>query len=173
MWYAIQQYFESCWDVKQVVTIQVDGNRTLEHVKYQREPYTMAGLALALGISTATLRAYGQDGLTSMIKSWETGYNPRPEFIAIVQRAKLFIEGFCEKQIHEGRNANTVFNLMQCNFGYRMPKQEVELNQTGSMNITSNNERARETRARMLAELAASNPLIAKSARSLPEDGDN
>jgi hypothetical protein len=84
----------------------------------------------------------------------------RPEFLAIVRGARAVIEGFCETQLHEGRNAATIWNLMQCNFGYRMPKTEVVQELTGKdgapLNPVGNDEKATSTREAMLASLHGS-----------------
>ena len=143
---AVAQYFSSCWTEKMIVSIDIEGNKDIRYEPFQVVPYTMAGLAQAIGMSTSTLRAYGTTD----------------KFSAIVLNARSVIEGFCEKQLHEGKNASTIWQLMQCNFGYRMPKQESAVELTGKdgepLNPVTSNERARATRAAMLEQLHAISP---------------
>ncbi len=66
------------------------------------EIYTVAGLALALGMDRRTL----------------LNYEKNDEFIPTVKRAKLRIEQFVEEMLYLGKNAaGPIFNLKN-NFGY-------------------------------------------------------
>jgi hypothetical protein len=140
---AVDAYFDSCYQDKLVTTITPDGHTTIESVRYQFKSFTMAGLAMYLGMTTTTLREYAK--------------KDDDRLSAIVISGRQRIEEFCEQQLHEGKNAGTIFNLMQCNFGYRMPKTEITQELTGKdgtpLNPATNDERARATREAMLAEL--------------------
>lgn len=92
---AIDAYFAECAD--------------------QERPLTITGLAMALGMTTETLRAYGK----------------KDEYSATVKRAKQFVERFLEERLLSGANATgPIFNLKN-NFGW---KDKVEQEHSGTIN---------------------------------------
>lgn len=91
---AIHEYFERCDDNK--------------------EPYTVSGLAYHLGMTTESLRRYGESD----------------QFSATVKRAKQRVENYLEKHLLAGKNAaGVIFNLKN-NFGW---KDKVETEHSGTI----------------------------------------
>lgn len=103
---AIFRYFESC---KNNYRLEYDAEGNT--IKIQEPlPYTMSGLARALGISRMTLLNYK---------------NKSKEFKDVVEEAKQIVEEYAETQLYINRNAaGIIFNLKN-NFGWR-DKQEIE-----------------------------------------------
>ncbi len=85
----IDEYFDSCWVDKITQVTDKDGNITESNVRYQNRPYTIMGLALALGMTRETLCQYAKDG----------------RFSDIVKKAKQTVEMYVEEMLLEGKNA--------------------------------------------------------------------
>ena len=85
----IKEYFDSCWVDKITQVTDKDGNITESNVKYQNRPYTIMGLALALGMCRDTLCEYAKNG----------------KFSDIVKKAKQTVEMYVEEMLLEGKNA--------------------------------------------------------------------
>ncbi|MCE5211893.1 MAG: DNA-packaging protein [Deltaproteobacteria bacterium] len=85
----IDEYFDSCWVDKITQVTDKDGNITESNVRYQDRPYTIMGLALALGMTRETLCQYAKDG----------------RFSDIVKKAKQTVEMYVEEMLLEGKNA--------------------------------------------------------------------
>jgi len=106
----VVQYFQECEDnkiEKQVVT----GRGEVVTLKL-RKPRTMAGLARALGIARDTLNNYKY-------------YEDRPEFLAVIERARAQIEeenvDYAMSGLHDARIA--ALNLAS-NYGYHTSEQQ-------------------------------------------------
>ncbi|MBR6907719.1 hypothetical protein IKN40_04435 [bacterium] len=69
----------------------------------EHRPYTMSGLALALGLDRSTLVRYGEKDL----------------FANLVKKAKLKVETMLEENLYRtGNNSGIIFNLKN-NYGWR------------------------------------------------------
>lgn len=108
----IDEYFESCFE-EWWEEIEVDGgtrwvprlDRNGEIKKYQKEPFTITGLALSLDTTRETL----------------SDYESKPEFSDTIKRAKTRIENYTEKQLFDKQARNMVgiiFNLKN-NYGWK------------------------------------------------------
>ena len=80
-----------------------------------KDVYTVSGLAYHLGMTTETLRAYGE----------------KDKFSATVKRAKQRLEMYLEEKLFGNNVTGVIFNLKN-NFGWK-DKQEIE--QTGKLEI--------------------------------------
>ena len=124
----IDAYFKSCWEQKidmwgnPVFVKDKDGKKTDEKVMVQSRPYTITGLAVALGTSRQTLLEYqGEvDG---------RGENLDPEFADAIKRAKEMCHEFAESALFKGNAAGPIFNLKN-NYGWK-EKTEVDLTSKG------------------------------------------
>lgn len=85
----INDYFESCWIDKVVEVTDKDGNVTSTNSRYQDRPYTVEGLALALGITRETLCQYEKD----------------PKFSDAIKKAKLKIKMNVVERLIDSKNA--------------------------------------------------------------------
>ena len=80
--------------------------------KEEERPYTMSGLAFALGIDRKTLINYGKD----------------EEFFHTIKRARDFVEQYIEERLltQSGVTTGVIFNLKN-NFDWK-DKQEIDAN---------------------------------------------
>lgn len=80
--------------------------------KEEERPYTMSGLAFALGIDRKTLINYGKD----------------EEFFPTIKRARNFVEQYVEERLltQSGVTTGVIFNLKN-NFDWK-DKQEIDAN---------------------------------------------
>jgi hypothetical protein len=87
---AIKAYFDSCWvDV-------LEHPKTGTPGKVRVRPYTITGLALALGLSRMGL----------------LNYDRRSEYHGVIQAAKLKCQNYAEEYLFDGKNtAGAIFNL--------------------------------------------------------------
>lgn len=112
----IDEYFDSCWVDKVIENTDKDGNCTMSTVRYQNEPYTVAGLAAYLGF-------HSRQSLLN--------YEGKPEFVDVIKKAKLKIEACWEAQLYDGKGSGPIFWLKN-HAGYR-DKQEVA--HTGTLTL--------------------------------------
>ena len=87
--------------------VSEDDVKLMEALPYGQP--TISGLAYTLGMSTETLRNYGEDD----------------KFIATVKRAKQLVEMSLEQRLYAGAPVGAIFNLKN-NFGWK-DKTEQEL----------------------------------------------
>ena len=148
---VIDEYFESCFE--EVIIEKREGNTVYKETRKQRiKPYTIAGLALALNMTTQSITNYAE-------------LEGREDFFDIIKRAKQIVEEFtvCQTFSKESSVAGPIF-VLKANYGYK-DKTEVEvygkdgapINPT-SVNLTLNDARAKQTRERMLTELNQGTP---------------
>lgn len=126
----VDAYFKDCDPHVEKVTEYVeardkDGNlkkdknglnylvRVTHNVKTQQVPYTITGLAHALGTTRETL----------------LDYEDRDEFSDTIKKAKLRCENFAEMQLFSNSPTGTIFNLKN-NYGWR-DKTELD----GNLNV--------------------------------------
>jgi hypothetical protein len=97
---AIDEYFDNCDNrVQQVYSAKNDG--VIEVI--DPEPYTMSGLAYAMGIDRDTLLSYSK----------------RDEFIGTIKRARDKVHSDVERRLMEGKGAvGAIFNLKN-NFNWK------------------------------------------------------
>jgi len=107
---AIDEYFESCWVDKVTETTDKDGKCTMSEVRYQQRPYTIAGLAYHLEMTTQALR----------------NYEAKDEFLCIIKRAKQKVEMNIEEQLIDGKSAAGPIFWLKNHAGYS-DTQKVEL----------------------------------------------
>jgi hypothetical protein len=108
---AVDDYFAYCDNRTREVFVEKLGETI---VISNPAPYTMAGLARALGMDRRTL----------------LDYSKRDEFLPTIKDARQRVEEFNENQLHEGRNAaGVIFNLKN-NFGW---VDESKVEQSGEL----------------------------------------
>ncbi|TSA45995.1 MAG: hypothetical protein D4R56_04670 [Deltaproteobacteria bacterium] len=106
----IDSYFDSCWVDKVTETTTKDGTCTMSTVRYQDRPYTMMGLAIALGFNT---------------RKSLCDYADKPEFVNTIKKARAIVEMNVEELLLEGKNAAGPIFWMKNNSDYR-DRQELE-----------------------------------------------
>lgn len=99
----VDEYFESCWFEKVTESTDTETGKVESSViRYQQRPYTIAGLAYHLEMSTEALR----------------NYEGKREFLAIVKRAKQKVEMNFEENLAGKNPAGSIFWLKN-HAGYR------------------------------------------------------
>lgn len=118
---SVDEYFESCWFEKVTeVEDKETGKIETSVVRYQQRPYTIAGLAYHLNMTTQGVREY----------------QGKPEFSCIIKRAKLKIEMNFEENLSGKNPAGSIFWLKN-HAGYK-EKQEMELTGAIKHDLTVN-----------------------------------
>lgn len=126
---AIDEYFDHCDNrIQQVYSKKSDG--VIEIIN--PEPYTMAGLAYALGIDRETLLNYAQ----------------RELFFDTVKKGRDKVQLDVERRLMEGQPTGAIFNLKN-NFGY-VDKQEIDQNISGELKTGQFDEAAAASYAEFL-----------------------
>lgn len=99
----VDEYFESCWFEKITESEDKDtGKIETSVIRYQQRPYTIAGLAYHLDMTTQGVREYqGKD-----------------EFSCIIKRAKLKIEMNFEENL-SGKNPTGSIFWLKNHAGYK------------------------------------------------------
>ena len=129
----IDAYFESCWEDVPVMTARgtyltrknpETGGEELVTIRQQVKPYTITGLAVALGTTRETL----------------LDYEDRDEYSDTIKMAKARIEQYAEEQLFKAKNpAGAIFNLIN-NYKRWSNKQETktELHTPGGFEVKIN-----------------------------------
>lgn len=94
---AIDRYFDNRWAVRTIR--HKDG--TVDEEEYMRPP-TMAGLALALGVTRMTI----------------LNYSERDEFMPVIARAKMRIAEWWEEALASGQSSNGAKFALEVNHRY-------------------------------------------------------
>ena len=113
----VDEYFESCWVDKVTESTDKDGVCTMSAVRYQNRPYTIAGLAYHLGMTTEALR----------------NYQDKDEFLVIVKRAKQQVEMGFEENLTRNNPTGSIFWLKN-HAGYK-DKTESEVKYPDGINV--------------------------------------
>lgn len=108
----IQAYFDSCWQYK----YNKDGEVVIDEygnpIWTQTKPYTMSGLALAIGMDRQTL----------------LNYEKREMFFGTIQEARKKVEEYAESRLYDrDGNRGAIFNL-QNNFKGWEDKKKIDGN---------------------------------------------
>ena len=108
----IQAYFDSCWQYK----FNKDGEVVFDEygnpIWMQAIPYTMSGLAYAIGMSRQTLLNYEEKG----------------KFFDTIQEARRIVERYAEQRLYDrDGNRGAIFNL-QNNFKGWEDKKKIDGN---------------------------------------------
>lgn len=101
---AINEYFDYCDNrIRQVYSKKSDG--VIEII--DPEPYTMSGLAYAMGIDRDTL----------------LNYSKREEYFGTIKKARDKVHSDVERRLMEGQPTGAIFNLKN-NFNWRDQTQQ-------------------------------------------------
>lgn len=108
----IQEYFDSCWQYK----FNKDGEVVIDEygnpIWTQTIPYTMSGLAYAIGMSRQSLLNYEED----------------EKFFDTIQEARRIVERYAEQRLYDrDGNRGAIFNL-QNNFKGWEDKKKIDGN---------------------------------------------
>lgn len=135
----IDKYFESClrrnWELK----YDKDGKKYRVEVVTQMKPFTVSGLAVALKVDRQTLLHYEKVS---------------PEFFSLIKDAKNKCQAYAEEYLFSGKSVNGAIFSIKNNYTdwHDTRREEITgLNGT-SLGITVNDERAKQSRERLLVQ---------------------
>ncbi len=118
---AIDEYFEEC-DGR--VLLDEDGkpmrNKDGKVIRDDRRPYTITGLALALGFNS---------------RQALLNYEGKEEFHDTVRRAKARVERYAEERLYDKNGSNGAKVALANNFKGWTEKQTIEADVNSKMNI--------------------------------------
>jgi hypothetical protein len=118
----IDKYFEEC-DGK--ILLDKDGepvrNKYGKIIRDDRKPYTVTGLALALGFTT---------------RQALLNYEGKQEFVDTIKRAKARVEKYAEERLYDKDGSNGAKFSLANNFKGWTEKQQIEADVKNTMNIT-------------------------------------
>lgn len=117
-----EQYGED-YDIPKRIRVQKTdgaGNPIYE----QFDPFTITGLARALGTTRKTLLDYEHEWLESIEE------DKRKQFSNAIKEAKLVVEEYLEKYMHNGKNQTTAIFMAKNNFGW-VDRRETDLTTKG------------------------------------------
>lgn len=126
----LYDYFDSCWTIK----LDQFGNKIKdkdsgEFVMHQTRPYTITGIAVALGCDRDTLLNYGK----------------KEKFFGTIKRAKQMCHNYAEESLYIGKNpTGAIFNLKN-NYGWK-DKFEVD---SKNKNLNENHDISKERAERI------------------------
>lgn len=106
---AIDDYFNSCFEKVEIE--DRSGNIKIKNV--QIKPFTIAGLAYALGTNRQTL----------------LNYEKKEQFFDTIKKAKCRVEANVEESLFQGKPVGAIFNLKN-NFGWK-DKNEIDHTSNG------------------------------------------
>lgn len=128
----------------------------------EQRPYTMAGLARALGCSTATLRNYGGGEAGTLTNA---SFVVDRQFIDAVKEARQRVEQWTEERLYgKGHPAGPIFSLKN-NFGWK-DTQTVEVNARAVVLGVQLGDEQRRIIAEQL--LSAANQALSPAPETLP-----
>ncbi len=108
----IQAYFDSCWQYK----FNKDGEVVVDEygnpIWMQTIPYTMSGLALAIGMDRRTL----------------LNYEKRDEFFPTINEARKIVERYAETRLYDKDGVNGAKFNLQNNFKGWEDKKKIDGN---------------------------------------------
>jgi len=116
----IDAYFESCWTEKldmfgNVIYKKENGKKSDQPVMVQTKPYTITGLALAMGTTRETL----------------LDYEHKDKFSYTIKRAKEMCQTYAEESLLIGKNpTGAIFNLKN---NYNRWKDKTETEHSGNL----------------------------------------
>lgn len=114
----VDQYFDSCQGPlidKYGQMVRDDDGKI---IFVQTRPYTLSGLASALGMSTCTLRAYNWKSLAGLV---------HPEFSDVILRARQKIQEYSEEQLYNVNGARGAQFMLQAGFAWSTSKEQSEI----------------------------------------------
>ena len=89
------------------------------HIIYvQNKPYTLSGLASALGMSSCTLRNYGFKSLAGTV---------HPEFAEVIMRARQKVQQYTEERLFDQNGQRGAQFVLQAGFAWNTKKEQSEI----------------------------------------------
>lgn len=114
----VDEYFDSCMgplrDKNGDAVLDKDGKPYMVQVR----PYTLAGLALHLGMTTETLKNYNYRALAGVV---------HPEFSGVILQARQRIQQYTEERMFDRGGAKGAQFMLEARFNMSTRKDRVEI----------------------------------------------
>lgn len=114
----VDKYFASCMGPLRDKTGCVVRDEDGKIIYVQVRPYTIAGLARALGMTTNTLKTYTYKSLAGTV---------HPEFSYVIMRARQMVEEYTEEQLFNKEGTSGAQFMLRAGFRWSTKQEEVEI----------------------------------------------
>lgn len=119
----VDSYFDSCFGFMYDKYGNIKYDKNGEPIKYQNKPFTVSGLALAVGVTTSTLHRYCK----GQFDAGMFGDNDLGEYKKILVKARQRIENYAETRLYDrDGNAGARF-VLDSSFGWMSQKEASEI----------------------------------------------
>lgn len=119
----VDAYFDSCFGFMYDKNGNLKYDKNGEPIRYQNKPFTVSGLALAVGVTTRTLNRYCSGTFdTDML-----GDENLASYKKILVKAKQKIESFAESQLYDKNGSNGARFVLDSSFGWTTQKEKAEI----------------------------------------------
>lgn len=120
---VVDEYFASCYSYMYDKNGNLKYDKNGEPIKYQSRPFTVSGLALAIGVSTKTLNRYCTGNFDA-----EFDDDPRVKtYKQILVKAKQKIESFAESRLYDKEGQLGARFVLDSSFGWCTQKEQAEI----------------------------------------------
>lgn len=120
---AVDEYFDSCFGFMYDKNGNIKYDRNGEPIRYQNKPFTVSGLALAIGVSTKTLNRY-------CTGNFDIEFDDDPmtkTYKQILVEAKQKIESFAESRLYDKEGQLGARFVLDSSFGWCTQKEQAEI----------------------------------------------
>lgn len=119
----VNQYFESCYSFMYDKEGNIKYDRYGEPIRYQARPFTVSGLAYAIGVSTATLNRY----CSGIFDAECDDDSDVGSYKSILVRAKQKIESYAEARLYDKEGSFGAKFVLDSSFGWCTQREQSEM----------------------------------------------
>lgn len=119
----VDAYFDGCFGFMYDKNGNLKYDKNGEPIRYQNKPFTVSGLALAIGVTTRTLNRY----CLGTFDSDMLGDEDLTSYKQILMKAKQRIESFAESQLYDRNGSNGARFVLDSSFGWTTQKERAEI----------------------------------------------
>lgn len=114
----IDEYWNSCEGplIDKYGQVVRDDNGHIIYV--QTKPYTLSGLAAAIGMSTHVLRNYNWKSLAGLVQ---------PEFSEVIMRARQRVQQYSEERLFDQNGQRGAQFMLQAGFAWNTKREQTEI----------------------------------------------
>ena len=119
----VDAYFDSCFGFMYDKNGNLKYDKNGDPIRYQNKPFTVSGLALAVGVATNTLNRYCSGTFDPDMSEDEN----LTTYKKILVKAKQRIEAFAESQLYDRNGSNGARFVLDSSFGWTTQKERAEI----------------------------------------------
>lgn len=124
----VDEYFESCNGPLLDKYGQIQYDKKGNIIKVQIKPYTVSGLALHIGITTASLKKYRVGLIDTILQEMKAETNDEPTFAQVLFEAKQKIEAYAENRLYDQQGQRGAQFVLDNVYGWTSRKERAEIN---------------------------------------------